>query len=205
MRKMKLFALYLFFVPCISQGFIDPKPSGGNDSEYFFESSLTYLTLSLIGLAQLAKEDYAPAQQLLGFLNQDLKKAENFIREYNEMNLTPKLPAQKRYRNTNNWSRIKFQIISLFLSRKTSRDIQSGGYFAEYMMTLTKSLKRLEQAKQRVSFIEQWDFQNRFEKYIIDQIKTFDSIYPNPEALTQGCKKAFLNSFTSKAKKKDNG
>ena len=77
---MKFFILFLFFTPHVFSGVIEPVSHRDDESERLFQESLTQLTTSLGGLSHLAKQDYVPALQLLGFLSQDLKEAENFVR-----------------------------------------------------------------------------------------------------------------------------
>lgn len=78
---MKFFILFLVFVSSVSNGSTEPGSSGGDENEQLFQESLMYLQISLGGLSNLAKQDYVPALQLLGFLSHDLKKAESFVKE----------------------------------------------------------------------------------------------------------------------------
>ena len=200
--KMKLFIVTLFLVPYISHGFVEPRSFGNDDSEKLFQESISHLRDSFVELSRLVTEGYAPAQQIVSFLNQDFRKAENFIREHNEMKRTPILLVPKDSQSTRtNMKRMKFWTILPFLSPETSYEIQSSGLFAESMTSLTYSFELLNLVKHSSSIREELEFQNRFEKYISFISKKLEiPIHPYPERLTQECSRVFSNSFISATK-----
>ena len=169
---------------------------------------MMYLTQSLSDLSHLAKRNYIPAQQLLGFFNQDFKKAEAFVKDYNTRNLKPKLPGPKDFQSAVGMEQIKFWLLSPFLPPEKVDNIQFSGMFAESMTLLTQSLKLLNQVKQNSDPVSKLEFQNRFEEHIIEINKKLGApIYPFPERMTQQCERVFSDSFTpaNKNPPKSNG
>ena len=201
--KMKLFIVTLFLVPYISHGFVEPKSFGDEDSENLFQESVSHLRDSFVELLRLVTEGYAPAQQIVSFLNQDFKKAEKFVREHNEMKRTPILPVPNDSQSIRtNMKRMKFWTILPFLSPEISYEIQASGIFAKSMILLTQSFELLNLVKQSSLIREELEFQNRFEKYISFISKKLEvPIHPYPERLTQECSRVFSNSFISVTKK----
>ena len=199
MRKMKNFVFFLFFVPYISHGFVEPQSFDDGGSEGLFQESILHLAQSLGGLSRLATEGYAPAQQIVSFLNQNFEKAEKFIKEHTEMDRTPILSVPRDSQSIlTDRNRMKFWSVLPFLSPKTSYEIQSSGMFAELMVLLTQSLELLNRAKRSSSMLEELEFQSRFEKHIIFISKKLEiPIHPYPERLTQECERVFSNSFIS--------
>ena len=198
--KIKFFVLLLCFASPISNGFVEPGFPGDDESERLFQESLIYLRVSLGGLSYLANRDYVPALQLLGFLSQDLKEAEKFVREYNEKNMTPKWPvpdpSQGFWDTLFGRHSLKQSWHTLSLSRKELNNLQWSGMFHESLVDLTKSFDLLNQAMENSSVPKQLEFQNHFEQHRVKVNKALRTpIHPRPERLTKECEKIFADSF----------
>ena len=199
MMKMKFFMLFLFFIPLISSGFVEPEYfEGDDDSEEIVQKIILNLTMSLSGLDYLTKENYPPAQQLVSFLRNDFSKAKNFVKEYNEMGRTPKWPVPEEGSFSLSSLPIRLWLMP-FISHK---NLQFGGMLSKDLELLTESLKLLDQLKQRHPIMEK-ELQSLFEDYVITEIitKLKTPIHPSPEQLTLKCQKEFAKSFVSINKK----
>lgn len=189
--------LFLFLLPTISSGFVVSRSSWEDENERKFQESLSYLEESLGGLAHLAKEGYPPAQQLVSFLKKDFRKAENSLKEHNEMGREPKPQVLKISQDAWDIEMVKF----LLTPSAPLKRSQSDGLYSVSLQLLTESLKLLNQIKENHLSVEQIEIQSRFEEHVSNLIqKKAIPIHPSPEQLTPKCESIFANSFVKKNK-----
>ena len=195
---MKIFTFSLFFVSFISLGFIDEsKPSGDDENKQLFEQSLFHFLKGFELLINLAKKDYAPAQQALGHVSQDLKKIKNYIEDHNREKSTLVFPPI-------GYSQNFFQKIRNVLLRDISFADKEffilffSGKFSDALGELTKGFHLLDILEER-DYEPAKQFQSNFGKELIDAMKKMRlPVYPLTKELNQKCRVIFSNYFSSK-------
>ena len=196
---MKFFVLLLCFIPHTAFGLFDEYRSFGDndDPEHIrrFTESLEHFSESFGMLMYLATKDYAPAQQILGLVNQDFKKVKNYLEDYNNRSLIAVQPPTEDSRNL-------FQkFLDTWFKDTSEENIDEPGTFIfsvlfhESLAHLTEGLYLLN-ILQKQNYEPAREFQNNFEENIANTMKKFGvPVYLPSEELNKKCKRIFANYF----------
>ena len=202
---MKLFLCFLVLVPFISFGFIDERRSFGGDGKgegerRFLEESISYFSEGFNLLIYLAENDYAPAQKILGLMNQDFKEAKNFLKDYNEKELKPVLPPTGHSRSF--WQRVRDAWVDdISAAVEEAKTFELSVHFSHALEQLTKGFHLLDILKKR-NYEPAKEFQSNFEARIAGVMeKSGVPVYVLSSALSKRCEFIFSNYYTSAKQK----
>ena len=156
-----------------------------------WQQMLWHFSQSLDMLKHLANKDYALAQQLLGFMGQDLEKVKDIIEKYN--GVTAHLPK------TGHSQSLFQRILSLWrldisVAEKEADTYESSAFFSRSVRELKESLDLLKTLSDQ-NYEPARKLQNRFGKYMKEELNI--PIYHLSEELNQRCEKIFNTYFKS--------
>ena len=203
MIKIKLLILFVFFIPLISNGFVESGTfEEDDDSKEVMEVIKSNLIECLKQLHLMTTDKHSLSLQLISFLKQDFNKAKSFIEDYNKRDLAPKWPlASKKSEMISN---IPFREVRFWLGFSSHRYLFYSGIFSKVLEILTESLESLEFLKEKHPAMEN-KLQKSVENGIVSVIQQLESpTHSSPEQLTSECEKEFTRSFIS-GKKKSSG
>ena len=198
---MKLFVCFLVLVPFISFGYIDKHRSfGGGDEDdsdrRLLEESISYFSKGLGLLIYLAQNDYAPAQKMLGLVNQDFEEAKSFLKDYNEKEFKPVLPPEGHSQSF--WQRIRDAWVDdISTAVEEAKTFEFSVHFSHALEQWIEGFRLLEILKKQ-NYEPAKEFQSNFEKRMADVMRESGvPVYILSKALNKKCKFVFSNYYTS--------
>ena len=189
----------LFFIPYTSLGLAGDSFTD-DDRAKQFQNSVSNLLNGLDLLIGLAKQGYAPAQQLLALLSRNFSEAEEFIKR--QIKLQPS-PLQTGYSETNSQFRKAVKVGGMStVEQKIAQKIETAMArhsfeFDDAISHMTDGLNLLDPLLSQ-GYGPAIDFRNNFNRQTISHmIQVGLPLYSLSLNLKRRCERALANHFVS--------